>query len=192
MPSQPVPAKQLTILNRTGMSLTDSVSRRPEEKKTVMPRTDVVKEHLREEQRAKILEAARRVFARKGLGRRWMLWPLKPRSVMGWPIAILPTRRPSFANLSSRLCKVVLPYYSDCRSDRGRQENACSSSFQAWWKAGASTAAGQSVVALIAAIGDLTAALIIGVNSSRNSRRVRHYAQTGELPYEIAFTSGTE
>src|ERR1700743_3338231 len=32
-----------------------------------MPRTDEAKQHLREEQRAHILEAAKRVFARKGL-----------------------------------------------------------------------------------------------------------------------------
>lgn len=54
------------------------------------------------------------------------------------------------------------------------------------------TEAGQSVMARIVAIVGLTATLIIGVNSSRNSRRIRHYARTGELPHEIAFTFGTE
>src|ERR1700676_4875211 len=56
----------LTILSLTSIIMTDSVSHKRKGSIT-MPRSEEVKQRMREEQRTKILEAASKVFARKGM-----------------------------------------------------------------------------------------------------------------------------
>jgi AcrR family transcriptional regulator len=63
----PFPIVRLTIPLRICIIVTDLVSHKIKKGDLAIPRTEEAKQRIREEQRAHILEAARRVFARKGL-----------------------------------------------------------------------------------------------------------------------------